>query len=128
MVDVEWLEASTKGSPALSLYLPIAGGESPQRFLRPLLAELERAEGGDEEARLCAALHDEIEAAEAALSTEPAKTPAVAVFACAAEGVLEVYELPEPVSPMLLFGERLDTWPLREQIARHPAGTVRRRS
>lgn len=127
MVELDDLETRTFERPALSLYLTLGGeDESPRRFLDPLLRELDAGAADDAERDFAEALRGEIRTAERELEAGR-RGAAVALFSCGAEGLLEVYELPDEVPPMLVFGEHLETWPLREQIDRHPDAVVHRR-
>lgn len=126
MTELDELETRRLEAPALSLYLAFGpDSEGPHRFLDPLLREL-AADGDDAgEREFVDALSVEIEAAERELRAAPPRG-AVAIFSCRPAGLLEVFELPEEVPPMMVFGEQLETWPLREQLERHPGAVVRR--
>lgn len=127
VVEIDDLESRTFESPALSLYVTFADDvESPRRFLDPLLRELGQGVGDAEQREYAEALRSEIQVAERQLE-HGRQTASLAVFSCRPAGLLEVFELPDEVPPMMVFGEHLETWPLREQFDRHPEAVVHRR-
>lgn len=126
MVEVGELESRSFDSPALSVYLTLGGEEeAPERFLGPVLEGLSDPGGEEVDRRLAAALTEEMAAVERELAGHE-HSGAVAVFSCRPAGILEVFDLPEAVPPMIVFDRQLETWPLREQIERHPGEVVRR--
>ena len=127
MVELADLEARSFESPALSLYLTVgAGAPAPERFLDPLLRELRDAGADGGERAFAEALSGEIKAAERELAGS-ARSRTVALFSCGPADLLEVFELPEEVPPMMVFADRLETWPLREQLRQHPERVVHRK-
>ncbi len=126
MVEIRDLETRSFDTPALSVYLTLGGEEEgPERFLGPVLHGLSDAGAEEGERRLAAALTEEVEAVERELAGRQG-SGAVAVFSCRPAGVLEVFELPEAVPPMIVFDRQLEMWPLRGQLERHPGEVVRR--
>jgi hypothetical protein len=126
VVELKDLETRSFESPALSLYLTIGGDdEAPGRYLDPLLRELAEEDGDADDREYASALSGEIRRVERELE-DSRPLSSVAIFSCRPAGLLEVFELPDEVPPMMVFGEQLETIPLRLQMERHPEAVVHR--
>jgi Bacterial archaeo-eukaryotic release factor family 10 len=124
MDELQRLESTHLAGAALSLYLPLEGDAAEEGFVKRWLRHLERPGASGREAEADAALQRELDRVEERIREMGPRGPAVAAFSCEPSGLLEVFELPETVAPLLVYASRLETAPLRALLERRPPALV----